>query len=177
MQDPERPAPKTGPDLSLPPGVRFASLEPMPRKRATGDVRELPILGRMVFTRMPDDVQSFWQGNQAVSDSPYTLEIVCDVVGDRAPGAGHEARLVAMRLCQLPETLAALGLINGCRSELHMPRPVGIRELVVTGIHLPARPLLDPWCQRTYRSIALDGNSIAVVFALGVPVSVRIRRN
>jgi hypothetical protein len=131
----------------------------------------------MVFTRMPDDAQSFWQGIQDAPGSPYPLEIVCDVVDDRAPSAGHEARLVGMRLCQVPETLAALGLINRSLSDLQVPRPPGIRELMVTGIHLPARPLLDPWCQRTYRSVALGEISVTVVFALGVPVSARVRRD
>jgi hypothetical protein len=157
--------------------VRFASLEPVPRRRETGDIFESRILGRMVFTSMLDGTHSFWRSVPAPPGTSYPLEIVCDVVNDRVPGAGHEARLVGTRLCQVPETLAALSLINGRLNDLQVSRPVGILDLVVTAIHLPARPLIDPCCERTYRGVALTGIAVTVVFALGVPVSARAQRD
>ena len=174
MRDHRGSAPTAEADLQLPLGVRFASLEPMAPRRATGDIVESLILGRMAFTSMPEGVCSFWRGIKDVPGSPFPLEVVCDVVGDRAPGAGHEARLAGMRLCQVTETLAALGLINRRLSDLQVPKVVGIRELVVTGVRLPARPLIDPRSERTYRSASLAEISVTVVFALGVPASARI---
>ena len=80
---------------------KFASLEPVRKRRASGAIFESAMLGRLEFVRMPAGRSSFWFGHQHMPDSRLTLQIVCEVADDDVPGVDHVASVVTLRRNQV----------------------------------------------------------------------------
>jgi hypothetical protein len=130
----------------------------------------------MQFFELPGGVASFWCATQPIAGTPFALQITCQVEGQQFPGAGHEARLVALRRSQAQETAAARTLINAGLRDLRLPYVVSAADLVLTSIHLPPRPLFDARDERIYRCTSAPVLSFALTFVLGTPISAYIDR-
>jgi len=153
---------------------RFASLEPVRKRRNSGAIFESVVLGRMEFVRMPPGRSSFWFGRQQMPDSPFTLQIVCEVLDDHLPGVDHVASVVTLRRNQVRDATACLPLLNAKLRELGMERVIAEDDLVLTAIYLRAQPLLDPCHELEYHATLSPGLVVTAAFAYGTPLSVRI---
>jgi hypothetical protein len=155
---------------------RFASLEPVRTRRASGAVFESVVLGRLEFVRMPPDRSSFWFGHQHMPDSRYSLQIVCEVEDDDTPGVDHVASVVSRRRNQVRDAAACLPLLNARLRDIGMETLVREDDLVLTAIYLRSQPLLDPCHELEYRVALTPNLLVTVAFVYGVPLSVRVDR-
>jgi hypothetical protein len=153
---------------------KFASLEPVRKRRASGAIFESVVLGRLEFVRMAPGRSSFWFGHQRMPDSRYTLQVVCEVIDDNTPGVDHVASVVTLRRNQVRDAAACLPLLNARLRELGMARTVREDDLVLTAIYLRAQPLLDPCHELEYHVAITPGLLVTVAFVYGVPLSVRV---
>jgi hypothetical protein len=153
---------------------RIAGFDPVRERRPSGEIYESPMLGRLEFARMPQGRPSFWRGEMRMPDSRYALQIVCEVEGDDLPGSDQTACVTAFRRLQVQDAMLCAPLINERLRELQMPRGVTADDLVLTLIHLPARPLSASRFELGFRALSLPHLSFNVVFARGTPRSVRI---
>jgi hypothetical protein len=173
MLDAEPPAPESVADeLFL--EFRIAGLEPVRPQRASGEVYESTLLGRMEFSRMPYGRPSFWRAEQWMPDSRYALQIVCEVEGDRLPGADQEACVAAFRRLQVQDAMLCAPLINARLRDLRPARSVSADDLVLNLIHLPPHPLTDARFELGFRASSAPDLQFTIVFARGQPRSVRI---
>ena len=160
--------------LSL--GIRLASSEPVRARRPSGSIFESRSLGRMEFVQMPRDQASFWYGALAMPDSRYSLHLTCEVRSDRYPGPDHVACITAIRRRQVREAYACLAVINDALRDADKPACLNADELILTGIHLPPRPLLDARSELAFRSRLLPRTLLTVVLTRGRPQSARVER-
>jgi hypothetical protein len=173
MYDAERSLRASGVDeMLLEP--RIAGLEPARERRPSGETFESPMLGRLEFARMPQGRPSFWRGAMRMPDSRYSLQIVCEVEGDDLPGSDQAACVTAFRRLQVQDAMLCAPLISERMRELQMPRGVSADDLVLTLIHLPARPLSAARFELGFRAPSIPHLSFNVVFMRGTPRSVRI---
>ncbi len=155
---------------------RLASLEPVRRHRASGTVFESPVLGRLEFVRMPHGRSSFWFGHQQMPDSPFTLQIVCEVRDDNTPGVDHMASVTTLRRNQVRDAAACLPMLNTRLFEMGYERKVLEEDLVLTAIYLRAQPLLDPCHELEYHVDLKPVVTVTVAFVYGTPLSLRVDR-
>lgn len=155
---------------------RLASLEPVRERRASGSVFESPILGRLEFVRMPHGRSSFWFGHQQMPDSPFTLQIVCEVHEDNTPGVNHVASVTTLRRNQVRDAAACLPMLNARLFEMGYERKVIEEDLVLTAIYLRPQPLLDPCHELEYHVDLKPGVVVTVAFVYGTPLSLRVDR-
>jgi len=153
---------------------KIAALEPAVPQRACGSIHDSPMLGRMVYARMPHGRPSFWHGERHMPDSRFPLRIVFEVDGDRLPGADQLACVVAIRRLQVQDAMLCAPLINARLQQLRPSRMVSADDLVLTSIHLPPRPLRDARFELVFRAAKMPEMSFTVSFGRGVPRSVRI---
>jgi len=153
---------------------RLGALEPVAPQRAGGEVFESPMLGRMEFARMPRGRPSFWRAEQHMPDSPFSLQVLCEVEGDELPGADQVACVVAFRRLQVQDAMLCAPLINARLREMVPVRTVSVDDLVLTSIHLPPRPLTEARFELGFRATSARHLRFTVVFARGIPRSVRI---
>jgi hypothetical protein len=142
--------------------------------RASGDVYESSMLGRLEFSRMPYGRPSFWRGEMWMPDSRYPLQIVCEVEGDDLPGSDQVACVTAFRRLQVQDAMVCAPLINERLRGQQGARSVTADDLVLTLIHLPPRPLATARFELGFRARALPNLSFTVVFVRGTPRSVRV---
>ena len=159
-------------DLLLEPPV--AGIEPVGFQRASGDVYESPMLGRLEFSRMPYGRPSFWRGEMWMPDSRYPLQIVCEVEGDDLPGSDQVACVTAFRRLQVQDAMVCAPLINERLRELQIGRKVHADDLVLTLIHLPPHPLASARFELGFRAPVIPKLSFTLVFVRGTPRSVRV---
>jgi len=153
---------------------KFASVEPVRRRRASGATFESVVLGRLEFVRMPPERSSFWYGHQRMPDSRFTLQIVCEVADDDTPGVDHVATVVSLRRNQVRDAAACLPLLNQRLRELGHPGDVVEDDLVLTAIYLRPKPLLDPCHELEYHVGRHPGMLVTAAFLHGVPLSLRV---
>jgi hypothetical protein len=153
---------------------KFASLEPVRKRRPSGAIFESVVLGRLEFVRMPPGRSSFWFGHQRMPDSRFGLKIVCEVTDDDTPGVDHVATAVRLRRNQVRDAAACLSLLNKRLRELGHPGDVVEDDLVISAIYLRARPLLDPCHELEYHVARHSGMLVTVAFLHGVPSSLRV---
>ena len=153
---------------------RLASLEPVRKRRKMGAIFESITLGRLEFVRMPPGRASFWFGHQRMPDSKFTLQIVCEVREDDAPGVDHVASVVTLRRNQVQDAAACLDLLNARLRAMDTDRVAAEDDLVLTAIYLRARPLLDPHYELEYRLPMMPGLLVTVACAYGKPISLRV---
>jgi hypothetical protein len=153
---------------------RVAGLEPVRTLRSSGEIYESPMLGRLEFSRMPHGRPSFWRGQMRMPDSRYALQLVCEVEGDDLPGSDQAACVTAFRRLQVQDAMLCAPLISERMRELQMARGVSADDLVLTLIHLPARPLSAARFELGFRAPSVPHLSFNVVFVRGTPRSVRI---
>jgi hypothetical protein len=175
---------ETSPETSPPPArrldelylglPRFAGQAPLRAPRATGDVLESPMLGRMEFSRMPQGRPSFWRAELWMPDSRYALQIVCEVDGDEEPGSDQAACVTAFRRLQVQDAILCAPLINERLRELKIAGCVSPDDLVLTLIHLPPHPLTDARFELGFQASSLPELTFTVVFVRGTPRSVRV---
>jgi hypothetical protein len=154
--------------------LHLAGREPVPPKRLAGDVFESPMLGRLEFAPMPYGRPSFWRGEQTMPDSDFPLCIVCEVEGDRSPGADHAACVIAFRRLQVHDANLCAPLINARLSRQQIPGTIAPDDLVLTLIHLPPHPLTDARFELGFRAISHPHLVFTVVFVRGKPRSMRV---
>ena len=174
MFDAEAPPPAQGIDDGLSLEPRLAGLEPVHPLRASGEIVESPMLGRLEFSRMPHGRPSFWRGEQWMPDSRFPLRIVCEVEGDHLPGSDQGACVTAFRRLQVQDAMLCAPLINQRLRELQIAHTVTVDDLVLTLIHLPPHPLADARFELGFRATSIQNLSFNVVFVRGTPRSVRI---
>ena len=173
MYDAERSVRASGADeLLVEP--RLAGLEPVRTLRPSGEIYELPMLGRLEFARMPQGRPSFWRGQMRMPDSRYGLQVVCEVEGDDLPGSDQAACVTAFRRLQVQDAMLCAPLINERLRELQIGRSICADDLVLTLIHLPPRPLSATRFELGFRAPPIPRLSFNVVFMRGTPRSVRI---
>jgi hypothetical protein len=153
---------------------KLAGVEPVAPQRACGDVFESPVVGRLEFAPMPHGRPSFWHGEQRMPDSRFTLKVVCEVEGDRRPGADQMACVVAFRRLQVQDAMLCAPLINARLQQLRPSRFVTADDLVLTSIHLAPHPLTDARFELGFRARSKPQMQFTVVFVQGAPRSVRI---
>ena len=154
----------------------FGGLEPVPARRASGAIFDSITLGRMEFVRMPPGRASFWFGQQSMPDSRHSLQIVCEVVGDNAPGVDHVASVISLRRNQVRDAAACLPLLNARLREMNIELRLAEDDLVLTAIYLRAQPLLDPCHELEYQVTRTPGLLVTVAFVYGVPLTIRVER-
>jgi hypothetical protein len=173
MYDAERSSPASGvDDLVLEP--RVAGLEPVRALRPSGEIYESPMLGRLEFFRMPLGRPSFWSGEMRMPDSRYGLRIVCEVDADDLPGSDQAACVTAFRRLQVQDAMLCAPLIRERLRELQIGPSICADDLVLTLIHLPARPLSAARFELGFRAPRIPHLSFNVVFMRGTPRSVRV---
>jgi hypothetical protein len=173
MFDADRVVPGT--DIDLPfLEHQLAGLEPVPPKRPLGEVFESPMLGRLEFAPMPYGRPSFWRGSQKMPDSRFPLWIVCEVDGDRQPGADQAACVIAFRRLQVQDAMQCAPLINARLAELQIAGTIVPDDLVLTLIHLPPHPLTDARFELGFRAAPHPQLLFTVVFVRGTPRTVRV---
>jgi hypothetical protein len=155
-------------------GPPIAGIEATRFQRASGDVYESSMLGRLEFSRMPYGRPSFWRGEMCMPDSRYPLQIVCEVEGEDLPGSDQVACVTAFRRLQVQDAMVCAPLINERLRELKIPRSLATDDLVLTLIHLPPRPVTAARFELGFRAPALPKLSFTVVFVRGTPRSVRV---
>jgi hypothetical protein len=159
-------------DLSL--EAPIAGVEPTRFQRASGDVYESPMLGRLEFFRMPYGRPSFWRGEMWMPDSRYPLRIVCEVEGDDLPGSDQAACVTAFRRLQIQDAMLCAPLINERLRALQVPCTLTVDDLVLTLIHLPPHPLAAARFELGFRAPSRPRLSFTVVYVRGTPRSVRV---
>jgi hypothetical protein len=155
-------------------GFKFASIEPVRRRRRAGSVYESRALGRMEFSPMPSGRPSFWQSECAMPDSPFPFTLVCEVEGDALPGPDHVACVVALRRHMVGDAAAAFPLIEARLRALRLECKLGAEDLVLTAIRLQAHPLADAQQELTYRASTAPDLAFTVQFGRRGPHSVRV---
>jgi hypothetical protein len=153
---------------------RVAGFEPVRALRPSGDVYESPMLGRLEFSPMPQGRPSFWRGEQRTPDSRFALRIVCEVEGDNLPGSDQVACVTAFRRLQVQDAMLCAPLINERLRELRIQHTVGVEDLVLASIHLPAHPLFEARFELGFRATSAPHLTFTVVFVRGTPRTVRI---
>jgi hypothetical protein len=155
-------------------GSKFAGIDPVRRRRGDGAIFESKALGRLEFVWMPSGRPSFWHGVQRVSDSSTGLTIICEVEGDDPPGADHAACVVAIRRRQVKDAAASVPLVQARLRELRLPADITGDDLQLTGIHLPAKPMITSRQVLEYRAATAPGLQFLVVFLHGKPTAVHV---
>jgi len=156
---------------------RLASIEPARPRRGDGAIHECKGLGRLEYVRMPSGRPSFWHGLQPMPGSPFGLTIVCEVEDDDPPGADHAAAVAATLRCQHQDALAVLGRIQDRLDQMRMGQKVSARDLVLSGIHLPAKPMISARHRLDYRLRTHPKLLFMVVFQHGRPTQVHVDRD
>jgi len=151
-----------------------AELEAVRPRRTAGEVIDAPMIGRLQFSRMPRGRPSFWHAEQQMPDSRFALRVVCEVDGDRLPGADQMACVVAFRRLQVQDAMLCAPLINARLQLLRLSHRVTADDLVLTLIYLPPHPLTDARFELGFRVASIPQLLFTCVFGRGVPRSVRI---
>jgi hypothetical protein len=107
-------------------------------------------------------------------DSRFPLHIICEVEGDNLPGSDQIACVTAFRRLQVQDAMLCAPLINERLRELRISHMVGADDLVLTLIHLSARPLFDARFELGFRATSIQNLSFNVVFVRGTPRKVRV---
>lgn len=157
--------------------ARFGTLEPVRPRRAGGAIHDSPGLGRLEFVRMPPGQASFWFGQRHMPDSPFGLQIVCEVDDDELPTPAHVANVVALRRNQVNDALACVPLINARLRAMNLPCRVHEEDLALTAIYLRPHPLLDPCHELEYHVSAAPELVVTVAFVRGTPRTVHVERD
>lgn len=153
---------------------RVTGITPEPTRRPSGSAIDIPQLGRLVFAQMPQGRPSFWHGEIPQPDSRFSLKVVCEVENDSTPGADHVACVAAIRRLQVQDAMLCAPRINQRLELLRARHRVNADDLVVSGIHLSPRPLIDARYELSFKDITLPDVSFTVVFRRGEPHAVRI---
>ena len=152
---------------------KLPGLEPVRARRQEGTVFESDELGRLVLCHRGDGQRSVWVGEQRMPDSRFTLLIACEVDEDQAPGAGHAGLVVGARRRQLKDAAACVGMINDKLQQAKLPAKLVMDDLVLTGIFMPPRPMIEPYTLE-YQSSLVPGIAFRVFILRGKPKSVRL---
>lgn len=153
---------------------RATGIAQEPKRRPTGDRVDIPQLGRLYFAQMPHGRPSFWHGEIQQPDSRFSLKIVCEVENDLPPAAEHVACIAAIRRLQVQDAMLCAPRINQRLETLQARHRVHADDLVVSGIHLSPRPLVDARYELSFRDRTVPDVTFTVVFRRGEPQAVRI---
>jgi len=161
--------------LSLAP--RFAGLEPVRRRREDGAIHDSKSLGRLRFSWMPSGRPSYWHGTLAGAEGTFPMRLVLEVEGDDLPGADHAACVVAIRRRHGKDAAACLPLVHARLKAMRSPLVPSGGDLRLTGIHLPARPMVSSRQMLEYRLEAAPELVFMAVFLHGKPTAVHVDRD
>lgn len=156
---------------------KIAGVEPAPPRRGDGAIAEVKGLCRLEFVRMPIGRPSFWHGVQREPGSPFGLTIVCEVETDELPGPDHVAAVAAIRRLQPRDAQRVLERIEVRLRQMKTPHVPALKDLVLTGIQLSAKPLIAARHRLDYRIRTLPKLIFMVVFEHGRPVQVHVDRD